>query len=135
MISMITFTATALYSQTIPVAPAGSSVLPPPLMPTALGRPDVPSAASTVAPDGHEDDAVVVCIGATVGVAVATGAEVAGADVAAALELPVGLALPHAARAVAANPMAARDIQLALLRVTYAPPPTRSLSKPPAGAL
>jgi hypothetical protein len=55
--------------------------------------------------------------------------------VAAALELPVGLALPHAARAVAVNPMAARDIQLALLRVTCAPPPTRSLSKPPAGAL
>jgi hypothetical protein len=69
-----------------------------------------------VLPDGHEDDAVVVVmVGAAVGGAVAL---VEAVGVEPELELVVGLALPQAARAAAANPAAAREIQVELLRVT-----------------
>lgn len=114
--SMITFSAIALYSHTIPVAPAGSVVVPPPLMPTALGSAEVPSAAWTVLPEGHEDDAVVVV---TVGTAVGGAVSLAvGVGVEPEPEFVVGLALPQAARAVAASPKAAREIQDELLRFT-----------------
>jgi hypothetical protein len=131
--SMITFTPVAppAYSHTIPEAPAGSSVEPPPLMPTASGSPDVPRAESTVLPDGHEDDAVVVV---TVGAAVAGGTVAAAVGVDPELELAAGDELPQAARVPAAARVAS-GIQNELLRVTCDASVIRSVSAPPGGAL
>jgi hypothetical protein len=121
-----------LYSHTIPVAPAGSVVVPPPLIPTALGSAEVPSAAETVLPEGHEEDAVVVVmVGAAVGGAVAF-ADAVGVE--AELELAAGDALPQAASAAAAA-KAARGIQYELLRVTCDASVIWFMSTPPAGAL
>ena len=129
MTSTITFcpAAAASYSQTIPVAPAGSCVVPPPAIPTALGSAAVPSADATVLPDGHEDDAVVVVGSATVGAGVAVGVGAAAVGVEAGLELVLGVELPHAAKTVAANPTAASESQLELLRVTRNASSIRSL--------
>lgn len=131
--STITFSVDAWYSHTIPVAPAGSSVDPPPLRPTASGSPDVPSADETVLPEGHDDDAVVVVIvGAAVGGAVAFGADAVG--VAAELEFELGVELPQAAR-VAAAARVANGNKSDLLRVTFDASVIGSKLKPPAGAL
>jgi hypothetical protein len=133
--SMITFTPVAPpeYSHTIPVAPAGSSVEPPPLMPTASGSPDVPRAESTVLPEGHEDDAVVVVIvGAAVGGAVAFGAEAVGVEPE--LELAAGDELPQAA-SVAAAARVANGIQYECVRVTWDASVIKSVSTPPGVAL
>jgi len=48
------------------------------------------------------------------------------------LELALGVELPHAARAVAANPTAARGIQFELLRITCDASVIRSRSESPA---
>lgn len=129
----MTFSGGALYSHTMPVAPAGSCALPPPATPTALGSAEVPSAAWTVLPDGHEDDAVVVVtVGAAVGGAVAIVAEAVGADPE--LVLAAGDALPQAASAAAAAKVA-RGIQDDLLRVTWDASVIWSMCTPPAGAL
>jgi hypothetical protein len=134
---MITFTPDAppVYSHTIPEAPAGSSVEPPPLMPTAFGRPDVPRAESTVPPEGHDEDAVVVVIvGAAVGAAVAIGAVAAGVGVDPELELAAGDELPQAVRA-AKTARVARGIQYECVRVTWDASVIWAMSTPPAGAL
>jgi hypothetical protein len=130
---MITFTpdASAGYSHTIPVAPAGSSVVPPPATPTAFGSAVTPKADATVDPDGHEDDAVVVV---TVGAAVAGGAVAAAVGVEPELELAAGDELPHAAR-VAAAAKVANGIQNELLRVTCDASVIRSMCVPPGVAL
>jgi hypothetical protein len=134
--SMITFTPDVppTYSQTIPEAPAGSSVEPPPLMPTAFGSPDVPRAESTVLPEGHDEEAVVVVGSATVGAAVAGGAVAAGVGVDPEPELAAGDELPQAAR-VAAAASVASGIQYELLRVTCDASVIRSMSVSPGVAL
>jgi hypothetical protein len=96
-------------------------------MPTALGSAAVPSAAETVLPDGQDDDAVVVVGSATVGAGVAVGVGAAAVGVEAGLELVLGVELPHAAKTVAANPTAASESQLELLRVTRNASSIRSL--------
>lgn len=136
--SMITFTPDAPpeYSHTIPEAPAGSSVEPPPLMPTAFGSPDVPRAESTVLPEGHDEDAVVVVIvGAAVGGAVAIGAEATGVGVDPELELAAGDEPPQAASVAAAMATVPSGIQCEMLRVTCDASVIRVVSTPPGVAL
>ena len=132
--SMITFTpdASAGYSHTIPVAPAGSTVVPPPATPTAFGSVATPKADATVDPDGHEDDAVVVV---TVGAAVAGGAVAAAVGVEPELELVAGDELPHAASVAAAMARVPNGIQYEMPRVTCDASVIRSVSTPPGVAL
>src|SRR5580698_8833868 len=90
--SMITFSVVAWYSQTIPLAPDGSSdVAAVGGIPTAFGSVEVPSADCTELPEGQDVDAATDVGIAAVGVgtvAVAVGAPAADDDVAGVLEPP-----------------------------------------------
>jgi hypothetical protein len=129
--SMITFSVVAWYSQTIPLAPAGSSdVAAVGGTPTAFGSVEVPSADCTELPEGQDVDAA-TAVGATVGVgavAVAVGAPAADDDDAGVLE-------PPQAASRAPKPTAVKGIQSDWLRVTSAPPSIVPRYEPPSGAL
>ena len=106
--SMITLAAGPWYSQTRPVAPAGSCVVPPPATPTAFGT-VTPSADPTEDPVGH-------CADATAAVGVASGAVARGADATAVGVDPV--LEPPQATSGAEKASVIKGIQRELLRVT-----------------
>ena len=114
-----------MYSHTIPVAPAGSSVRPATGDADGVGeRLTFRAQHATVAPDGHEDDAVVVV---TVG-----GRRRRGRDrrrgVGGEPELHSSyrpeIALPHAARRGRCDPNGARDGSSTKCYVSRATPPS-----------